>query len=213
MINTDTGHDWPEPEWFDQPALGRTTINTPHDLQLFREVNDGKPYQEQIRPGGFLTLAHPHPIEQRGLLLIPFTPEPEEAMTRANWVDRASGEAGLRIRTDRPEYVIEGSVAVLDYRHYAEQYMSHREWKGQESLGGLIVPRSLAPPCVARIGKESDPLTYSVPFDGSTTLNNPRSPNRCVNCGTTLGGRQRRWCSEQCRKRFARRTCHRQDVA
>lgn len=71
IINTDSGHEWPDPEWFDQPALGRTTINTPHDLQLLRRINHDKPYREQIRPGNFLTLAHAHPIEQRGLLVAP----------------------------------------------------------------------------------------------------------------------------------------------
>jgi hypothetical protein len=205
IINTDNGHEWPEPKWFDQPALGRLTINTPHDLQLFRHYNQGKAYREQIRPGGFITIAHAHQIEQRGLLVAPFTNDPTEALRRDDWVDRATGQSGLRIRTDNPEYVIEGSVAVLDYRHYAEQYVSHREWKARSELDGIALSsRVIAPSSLTRIGKEADPLAISQPLDQSLVgLDLVASPT-CRTCGSALGGRQSLWCSERCRKRHGR---------
>ena len=155
IINTDVGNPWPEPSWFDQPALGRTTINTPHDLQLLRELNKDKPYIEQIRPGTFLTLAHAHPIEGPGLVIAPYTSDPNEALQTDQWINRGTGRRGFRIRTDRPEYVIDRSVAVLDYRHYAMQYMSHREWKSTNvdtQQTGELGPRSVAVETVIKIG-------------------------------------------------------------
>ncbi|HJQ95800.1 MAG TPA: hypothetical protein VJ935_08865 [Acidimicrobiia bacterium] len=142
--------------------MGRTTINTPHDLQLFREIKKGKPYREQIRPGGFLTLAHPHPIEQRELLLAPFTPDPEEALNGDDWVDRASKEAGLSIRTDKPESAIDGSAAVLDYRHYAQQYVAHRDWKTDSRASGMSRLRAMHARVLVRLAKES--LQAQSPF-------------------------------------------------
>lgn len=206
IVNADTGNDWPKPDWFDQPALGRITINTPHDLQLFRHYNEGKPYRDQIRPGGFITIAHPHPIEQRGLLLAPFTKEPTEALRRDDWIDRATGESGLRIRTDKPEQVLAGAVAVLDYRHYTQQYMSHREWKTRSVATGTLIPRAIRPRSLARIGKESAEVGNRIPVDGLYS-----SPERIRTCETCLGrltGRQRRWCSEACRARRRRLPRH-----
>jgi len=204
IVNTDTGHDWPEPEWFDQPALGQITINTPHDLQLFRHYNQGMAYRDQIRPGGFITIAHPHSIEQKGLLLAPFTKDPMEALQRDDWVDRATGETGLRIRTGDPEYAIKGSVAVLDYRHYAEQYMSHREWKARLAYDGQLMPRSVTPRSMIQLGKESDSLSASRPVDTSTPGGNRMDRRGCAGCGTRLSGRQSRWCSDACRKQTER---------
>lgn len=199
IINTDTGHEWPEPDWFDQPALGRITINTPHDLQLFRAINDGKPYRKQIRPGGFLTLAHPHPIEQRGLLLAPFTSDTEDAMARDDWVDRASKDKGLRIRTDKPEYVIEGSAAVLDYRHYAQQYMSHREWKARQAeTCGPLGFREIKARRRLRIGKEGGAIEIHSPLDHTARTSIERA-SRCRRCDKALIGNQVKWCSEACR--------------
>ena len=210
---TDVGNPWPEPSWFDQPALGRTTINTPHDLQLLRGLNKDKPYIEQIRPGTFLTLAHAHPIEVPGLLIAPYTSDPNEALKTDKWINRGTSRRGFRIRTDRPEYAIDRSVAVLDYRHYAMQYMSHREWKGHLTKDGRLMPRSVVPSQVIRLGKESDPLTASRPLDASTPLSSPMNPRHCSNCEAQLSGRQRKWCSERCRKRFGQRNCQGGDVA
>jgi len=205
IISTDLGREWPEPEWFDQPALGRTTINTPHDLALLSELNRGKPYTEQIRPGGFLTLAHPHPIEARGLLIAPYTPDPETALTSEEWVHRGTGQTGLSIRTDRPEYVIENSVAVLNYRHYAAQYMSHRDWKAGDSgiaSKGRFYRRHVKVDRLDRMGKEVGVIDIDRPFDvtPATHLAN----RRCSSCGSPLTGRNTRWCSEACRSQSRR---------
>ena len=74
-------------------------------------------------------MAHPHPAEPRGLLITPYTPNPEAAVVSEDWIHRGTGQPGLGIRTDQPEYAIGGSVTVLDYRHYADRYRTHSEWK------------------------------------------------------------------------------------
>ena len=206
IINTDIGRPWPEPPWFDQPALGRTTINTPHDLQLLRELNKDKPYRAQIRPGGFLTLAHAHPIEGPGLLVAPYTPDPNEALQIDEWIHRGTGDAGLSIRTHHPEYAIEGSVTVLDYRHYAERYVSHREWKStivDPRQPGELGPRSVAVETVIRIGKEAGSIEPNQP-QRNKDLAQRLTQGACDSCGTHLTGRQRRWCSDRCRKARSR---------
>ena len=201
IINTDIDHEWPEPEWFDQPALGRTTINTPYDLKLFSEFNRDKPYTQQIRPGGFLTLAHPHPVEERGLLIAPYTPDPEAALTSEDWIHRGTGQTCLSIRTDRPEYVIHGSVAVLDYRHYAAQYRHHMEWKalgmGVRQKGPLYRRRIVAIRPV-RLGKEVGVVATGRPVDGPASS---LDPGLCLACRKPLRGQQSKWCSDACRKR------------
>ena len=206
IINTDVGNPWPEPSWFDQPALGRTTINTPHDLQLLRELNKDKPYIEQIRPGTFLTLAHAHPIEQRGLLIAPFMSEPDKALASTDWIHRGTGQTGLRIRTDRPEYAIEGSVAVLDYRHYAEQYMSHREWKAsstRSSQRGELSFRVVTADEIERVGKEASALDPRRPIERHEQRQSTAS-RHCHSCHRQLTDKERKWCSERCRSRARR---------
>ena len=184
--------------------MGRTTINTPHDLRLLRELNKDKPYSQQIRPGTFLTLAHAHPIEGPGLLVAPYTSDPNEALQTDEWINRGTGQTGFRIRTKQPEYAIEGSVAVLDYRHYAEPYMSHHEWKAQNSgpgsRGELTYRPVLALDLVA-IGKEAGVFQPEVPIESGVSQGVIQSVRICNACGRTLTGRQRRWCSEKCRRR------------
>lgn len=204
IVNTDVGNDWPEPTWFDQPALGRTTINTPYDLNLFRELNRDPPYQQQVRPGGFLTLAHAHPIEAPGLLVAPYSRTPDEAMARKDWIQRGTWTSWLSIRTERPEYAIDGCIAVLDYRHYSEQYLAHREWKGTLTAGQVILPRHIVATGITQIGKEvGDLRDLTIPvtqIDAATTF----TLRACHSCGADLVGRQQRWCSVGCRKRFER---------
>ena len=201
IINTDVGNPWPEPSWFDQPALGRTAINTPHDLQLLRQLNKDKPYIEQIRPGTFLTLAHAHPIEEPGLLIAPYTSDPETALASQDWIHRGSGETGLTIRTDRPEYVIEGSVMVLDYRHYAAQYRTHNEWKAMADLSATLQRRLVVCVDLQRIGKEAGVIDVDQPQDSPATAMFESGFAVCQACQSPLTGRQRLWCSEVCRAR------------
>lgn len=193
-MSGETGEPQPEPEWFDLPALGQITINTPHDAALFKHINDGIDYRGKIRPGGFLTTAHPHPLEEPGLLIAPKTNH-QKALTIDTWANRNTGASGFTIRTDRPGYVIEGSVAVLDYRHYALQYVTHPEWKtSQPHARGVLTPFSVNAGPIERIGKE-----------GSLVDNLPVTPARlCRGCATHLSGRQIAWCSDVCRKRSTR---------
>ncbi|HLF61895.1 MAG TPA: hypothetical protein VI980_12040, partial [Acidimicrobiia bacterium] len=60
----------------------------------------------------------------------PYSKTTDQALARSDWIHRGTGFGELGVRTDHPEYVIDGSAVVLDYQHYAEQYRAHREWKG-----------------------------------------------------------------------------------
>jgi len=71
---------------------------------------------------------------------------------------------------------------------------------------GLLEPRHIAPSRVVRIGKESNRLAetpMAAELDEEAVVEYPL-PQRCPMCGVEVVGR-RKWCSEACRKRAARR--------
>ncbi len=86
LLHVELGLDHPEPEWFDQPAIGQLTIGSFHELASFDTYNRNKSYPQQVRPFGFLTIAHPTASEI-GLgsprsLVAPYEPNPTVAMSR-----------------------------------------------------------------------------------------------------------------------------------
>jgi hypothetical protein len=217
LINTDTGRHWPEAQWFDQPALGRLTVNTTHDWKLLRHINDGRDYHNQIRPGGFLTIAHAHPIEEVGLIVAPFTTHPDEAKYRTDWFDRSQPtRTGLSVRTTHPETRVEGSVVVLDYRTYVEQYRGHAEACAIAVNGTLCTPATygilgslrLREAKLVNVGKESNGLeAWGVTLLAEDAEHHFHFRVRCRKCAKPLEGRQAEWCSERCR------VAHRRDKA
>lgn len=212
-INTDTGRDWPEPDWFDQPALGRLTVNTAHDWHLLRHINQGRDYQNQIRPSGFLTIAHPHPVEESGLLVAPYTTTPSAAISRGDWFDRSNPKrTGLSIRTKHPNHHIDGSVAVLTYRRYITQYRNHAEVTAlgpgdqpcRPATFGILQPVHLDNAHIVTIGKETNPLDDADLVLHSADTGTIYAGRRCNGCGQHLTGRQRIWCSDSCRMKEVR---------
>ena len=130
------------------------------------------------------------------------------------WQDRGSRDAeSLRIRTDDPTAFRDGTVSVLSYGDYFEQYRRHPEAKSLGPDGspchpwtrGVLSPRHIEAIRLLRIGKESnrlaeDPLPVGDESEGAIEYLEPR---RCRGCGTSIG-EKRRWCSERCQKRTSR---------
>ena len=82
LIHLELGFEHPEPKWFDEPAVGRLTVTSPRDLKTFKAYNATRPYAQQVKPWGFLCLAHPAPHERArpdkpGCLIAPFERDPE----------------------------------------------------------------------------------------------------------------------------------------
>jgi hypothetical protein len=221
LLHLELGIDHPEPEWFDQAAVGQLTIGSFHELASFGTFNQKLPYWKQVRPFGFLTIAHPAAIEvgiEGGprCLVAPYETNPTMRMRRRWWFDRHQpGEGAYRIRTGDPEEHIDQVVAVKSYRDYFEAYRLHREAKGAAADGqpchtwtrGLLQPRTIrsAQPFI-RIGKEANRLSESpdLVIDDHDQAIQYNEPRHCQACGKPLTGRQRRWCSDGCRKRWER---------
>ncbi|MBN2113691.1 MAG: hypothetical protein JW785_06140 [Acidimicrobiia bacterium] len=221
LIALELGIDDPEPEWFGLAAIGRLTLASHHEADTFTAYNHTRPYQEQVRPFGFLNIAHPDPIEVAlpdgpRCLIAPYDRDPRRRMGRAWWFDRHRPDRQPRtIRTGHPEEQIDGEIAVQSYRDYFHTYRRHPEAKTAAPDGnpcrprtrGLLQPRSIHASEIVRVGKEAnraggnpdlalDPQDHPIQY--------PEQPT-CQGCGTSLTGRQRRWCGDVCRKHQERK--------
>lgn len=218
LLCRELGLDDPEPAWFSEPAVGRLTISSPRDLEPFKRLNEGKPRGEQVWPWNFLCLAHPTPLERArpGGPTCPvaaFEQDPRKRRAMP-WQDRGSRDAEpLRIRTDDPTVFRDGTVSVLSYGNYFEQYRRHPESKSLGPDGapchswtrGVLRPRHVEAERLRRIGKESNRLAEDplpVGDQSEATIEYPE-PRRCRGCDVEISGR-RKWHSEACRKSFSR---------
>lgn len=122
-VCVELGVDDEPPEWFDEPAVGRLTVTSPHDLAAFKTYNRGRPYSDQVKPWNFLAMAHPTDRE-RGRdggprsLVATFERDPGKRRS-VNWADRSNAALAARpIRTDRQDFVLGDSFAVMSYGDY-----------------------------------------------------------------------------------------------
>ena len=136
-------------------------------------------------------------------------------MRRAWWFDRHSPDTEpYRIRTGDPIDHIDDVIAVKSYRDYFDDYRLHREAKAADPDGqpchawtrGLLQPRIIEATGLVRIGKEANRLTESpdLVLDKHDRAITYPEPGTCDHCGLSLVGRQRRWCSDACRKQHRR---------
>jgi hypothetical protein len=210
--------DHPEPVWFDAPAVGRLTVTSQRDIKAFNTYNAGRSYQEQVKPWGFLTIAHPTPHERARpggprCLIAPFERDPVRRL-QAHWIDRDQPEhPQRRIHTATTPECRPGSVHVLSYRDYFDQYRRHPESKALDPTDGkpchtwtrgLLQPWHLTATDLTRIGKESKRHT-----DTTQPTDDEDEPvieyaRKCRGCDKPVTGRQQ-WHSEACRKRAARK--------
>ena len=212
--------DHPEPPWFDQPAVGRITVTSQRDIKIFSTHNANLPYAQQVKPWGFLTIAHPTAYERARpdgprTLIAPFERDPVRRL-RAHWIDRDNPDQPARqIHTAQTPQLRDGSLAVLSYRDYFDQYRRHPETKALDPTDGkschtwtrgLLQPWHVTATDVIRVGKESNRLTDTHgPTDNEDeqVIEYTAPVRQCRGCDRNVTGR-RKWCSEGCRKRTVR---------
>ncbi|HEU5215286.1 MAG TPA: hypothetical protein VFU30_07075 [Gaiellaceae bacterium] len=214
LIATELGIHHPEPDYFSQPAIGRLTVTSQPDQNAFKTYNDSKPYTDQIRPWGFVTIAHPHPLERARLgircLIGPYSRDLDKLATQ-EWIDRGNPDRSYRLNLDKPYEISDGTIGAQTIRDYYEAYRSHTDPKMLGPDGerchpwtrGLLQHHHVTATGLLRIGKESNPLLDPNDLAPEEPTIEYR-PRLCVGCGDPLTGRQEKWCKEACRKRFVR---------
>ncbi len=161
-------HQWPA--WLDRPALVRAPITTPRLLRAFESHNRGKPYQEHIKPFGFL-LAAPlaklgRPLDAESAaplrLVAPFERDARK-WERLRWTDLYSKRRfGLTSRGDAGI----GLARVQTYRDVLNAYAHHPEPKRlgpdgrpcHRRTAGLLSRRPVTALETACVGKEAHRL-------------------------------------------------------
>jgi hypothetical protein len=216
LIEVELGHDVPAPSWFEEPAVGALSITSAQEERAFRTYNDGRPYQERIRPWGFLMTAHVPTLARTGsgprVLVAPRVDDPNKRR-RADWFDRAGASGGpTEIRTRDHGYLVPRLVTVQSYRDYFDEFRRHPEAKAAGPDGGQcrpwtrgqLGPLTVAVTSLVRIGKEAGPLVADAASSDAEAYRAAESrAHVCAGCGKRIPA-NRRWCSEACRKRTAR---------
>lgn len=225
LLCVELGIDDPEPSWFDLPAVGPLSIRSRHEETNFRAYNAGKPYEQRVRPWGFLIRAFPdrttraHPGTPRSLVAA-YSRDPAEWHTREWFSPGDDSGATYRIRTGNPEAVIPGTVVAQTYRDYFEEYRIHPESKASAPDGapchpwtrGVLGPRHVRIVRHRRIGKEANRYAADGEPVAADELGDDYPERVCAGCGKPIA-QARRWCNEACRKRTERagrrveRTC------
>jgi hypothetical protein len=215
-ICDELGIDRDEPAWFDHEAIGTRTVTSPHDDNAFNAFNSRRPYQDRVRPGNFHNIAHPSRIERsrRGVRCLISQYETDPAIYRNNdWYDRGDpNRRAFRLTTNELE-TADDIVAVQTFRDYYNDHRLHTDGKMLDHADGKpchpwtrgpLAPRHVTATRLIRVGKESNALAEDGPSDETDGLAFEYVERCCPGCGTPVGGR-RKWCSEACRKRVARR--------
>jgi hypothetical protein len=158
------------PDWLDRPAIARHGVSTPHTLRLFKQLNAGKPFAEQIKPYNFLNIAFVHPTErpaneERIVLVAPFERDPARWLEQ-DWFNRYSGRR-YRITTEPSGGRVKaGVVTVTTYRDILDEFATHPEAKSIGADGapcgratvGLLARRAVSALSITHIGKETNRL-------------------------------------------------------
>jgi hypothetical protein len=184
------GQEPTEPAWFSRPAIGRVTVSDPRTLALFKNLNKGKPYADQIKPQNFMLSAQaetlPPEIDptQPFHLVAPYNPDPRQWL-KLRWVDRYSGRS-YRVTTG--DAMSEGVVRIKTYRDVVTEYRRHAEHKSLAPDGqpcsptsaGLLRRRPVEAMRVVYTGKESNRLEdvlHGLIADEDEVTNEYRDPN------------------------------------
>lgn len=152
------------------PAIGRVAVTSPLLLRPFAALNEGKHYNQQIKPFNFLSTSHVrsfgHPDgvrPERFQLISPYEPNPRRWL-KTKWIDRYSGNT-FRITT-RGHHGGPGVARVQTYGDVIEAYEFHPEAKFADARGepcgkqtlGLLRRRHVRIGELTNIGKESNSL-------------------------------------------------------
>lgn len=159
----------PEPAWFALPAVGQLPVSSPAVLRPFAALNAGKPYEQQVKPHGFLLLGHvdalaPLPVGLTDVTpMAPYTDDPAKLLSLP-WRNRRDGRP-IAVTT-RPGGE-PGKVRLATIGDVVRDYRLHPEAKSGDGRGGLgrrgsvgVLPRLTvrAVGLPAHVGKESNRL-------------------------------------------------------
>jgi hypothetical protein len=219
LLCVELGVDDPEPEWFDDVALGQISVTSPHTEAAFREFNATVPYEQRVRPWSFCSLVHltrPATAATGMRCLVAPYERNTRKLTELDWFDRsARGQEPHFISSDGSLEFEDNRVPVQTYRDYFEDYRLHPEAKALAPDGKPCHPWTrgpLQPPWVhtirlARVGKETNPLADTADLilrDDERAVEYREPLCQRNGCNRHLTGRQQRWCSDACRKRATR---------
>ena len=158
------------PAWLDLPALTKIAITTHEVAKAFAAYNNGRPWNEQIRPFNFLLHAHhtsggpPRDADRaRFRIVAPYENDPALWLDLP-WVDLATGERHpvATIGIPSPDVVL-----LKTYREVLLRYAIHPEPKSLDPKGntctrrsppGLLQRRPVTMLTISLIGKESNRL-------------------------------------------------------
>jgi hypothetical protein len=166
-----------EMPWLDRPALSQFSASHPRLLRPFAALNEGRPYCEQIKPHGFLLVAHvapggyPRGVDpKRFALVAPYEPDPRR-WRRLPWrnVYDPSGSSYRLGRSPIEQSGIAlppGVVGAKTYRDVLEAYRVRTEAKSLGPDGqpcgrrteGLLSRRPVRALSLTHVGKEANLL-------------------------------------------------------
>ena len=164
-----------EAPWLDRPALSQFSASHPRLLRPFKGLNEGRPYSEQIKPHGFLLVAHVapggYPIgadPKRFALVAPYDPDPRrwQLLPWRNVYDPAGSTYRLGHSPIETGGIAlpPGVVGVKTYRDVLEAYRVRPEAKSLGPDGqpcgrrtvGLLSRRPVRALSITHVGKEAN---------------------------------------------------------
>jgi hypothetical protein len=129
LLRRELGLSATEPRWVDRIAASRITVSTPTVLHWFDSMNEGRRYEDQIKPANFMLVFHPQPVAPSSAA--PIAPYTSDA---TRWgqdpaIDRHTG-AAITVTGERFDGMPRrGVVHVQTYRHVLGAYLAHPETK------------------------------------------------------------------------------------
>jgi hypothetical protein len=203
-----------EPTWFGDEAIGQLSVTSQHEENSFRDYNKEPRYEDRVRPWNFLNIAHPTRPERTRLgincVVSPYERDPTKRRHNT-WHDRGDKARSWTSITTNNLESNDDTVVVQSYRDYFNDHRLHTDGKLLEPDGqrchpwtkGLLQPALITATHLVRVGKESNPLTDNAAVD-DVSLAFEYTERVCAGCDAPVIGRKK-WCSESCRKRKARR--------
>jgi hypothetical protein len=152
----------------DSPAVGRITVSSPALMRPLTKLNDGKKYEDQVKPFNFLLschvspLGHPIGVDPKHFHLItPYEPDPCR-WTETEWIDQYTGKT-YKITTTEPHgnrhtaRVKTCGDVLIEYEFHAETKNADSEGNpsGKRSMG-ILQRRHVQIKQIKYIGKESN---------------------------------------------------------
>jgi len=157
-------------EFENRPAVGRVTVSSPAVTRPLANLNDGKPYPEQIKPFNFLltchvkAFGHPKGADPEHFHLVAPYENKSTQWLKMGWIDQYTGKT-YRITTTGNNGTRQ-TARVKTYGDVLREYEFHPESKCADAAGnacekqtiGLLQRRHIRVDHVRYIGKESNQL-------------------------------------------------------